>query len=143
MLTEIARAHQLCLKAMGLESGDGSCFGHALGRCRGACVGRESAALHGVRLELALASIRLKDWPFPGPVALRERDAAGSVELHVVDRWLHLGTARTDADLAAIVATVPRPAFDLDVYRILAKHLERAPRLDWVALPAAPARRRA
>jgi DNA polymerase-3 subunit epsilon len=142
-LTEIARAHQLCLKAMGLESGDGACFGHALGRCRGACVGRESAALHGVRLQLALASVRLKDWPFPGPIALRERDAAGAVELHVIDRWIHLGTARADEDPAAVVATVPRPPFDLDVYRILARHFERAPRFDWVALPAAPARRRA
>ena len=143
VLTEIARAHQLCLKAMGLESGDGSCVGHALGRCRGACVGRESAALHGVRVQLALASIRLKDWPFCGPVALRERDAAGAVDLHVVDRWIHLGTARTDEDLAAIVAAVPRPPFDLDVYRILAKHFARAPRLDWLALRTAPAQRRA
>lgn len=142
-LTEIARAHQLCLKAMGLESGDGSCFAHALDRCRGACIGRESAALHGVRLQLALASIQLKDWPFRGPVALRERDAAGAVELHVVDRWVYLGTARADPDLAAIAAAVPRPSFDVDVYRILAKHFARAPWLDAIALPAGPARRRA
>ena len=142
-LTEIARAHQLCLKAMGLEAGEGSCFGHALGRCRGACIGRESAALHGVRLQLALASIRLKEWPFPGPIALRERDPDGAVEWHVVDRWVHLGTARADEELAALVAAVPRPPFDVDVYRILARHLERSPRLDWIALPAGPARRRA
>ena len=142
-LTEIARAHQLCLKSMGLESGDGSCFGHALGRCRGACIGRESAALHGVRVKLALAAIRLKDWPYAGPIALRERDPSGAVELHVIDRWAHLGTARTDEDLAAIAEGVQRPAFDVDVYRILAKHFERASRLDWIALPAGPTRRRA
>ncbi len=142
-LTEIARAHQLCAKAMGLESGDGSCFAHALGRCRGACIGRESAALHGVRVQLALASIQLADWPYRGPIALRERDAAGVVELHVVDRWVHLGTARADEELAAIVAAAPRPPFDVDVYRILARHFARSARLDVIALPAGPARRRA
>jgi DNA polymerase III subunit epsilon len=45
-LTDIARAQQLCLKVLGLEQSDGSCFALPVGKCRGACVGKEPLALH-------------------------------------------------------------------------------------------------
>ena len=74
-LGDIARAQQLCLKVLGLEEGVGSCFAHQFGKCRGACIGKEPLILHDTRLQLALSSLKLKAWPFPGRVALRERDA--------------------------------------------------------------------
>ena len=87
-----AREAGLCLKVLGRERGEGSCFGLQVGRCRGACVGREPLALHDARVRLALAPLRLRPWPFPGPVGLRERGPSGETVLHVVDRWRHLGT---------------------------------------------------
>ncbi len=134
-LGEIARAQQLCLKVLGLEDSPGSCLAYQCGRCRGACAGKEPRALHDVRLMVALSSLKLKAWPFPGRVALRERDFRGSA-LHVVDHWSYLGTARTDEELAEIGAGRSEAAFDPDVYRILVRHLGRNPNLDWIDLRA-------
>jgi DNA polymerase-3 subunit epsilon len=130
-----AREAGLCLKAMGLERGAGSCFALQLARCRGACVGKEPRALHDARLRLALASLRLKPWPFPGPVGIRERGAMGEASvLHVVDHWRHLGTAATDAEVAELVERCAAAAFDPDGYRIIARCLERLNPRDLVML---------
>jgi DNA polymerase-3 subunit epsilon len=130
-----AREGALCLKTMGLEAGEGSCFALQLGRCRGACVGREPRALHDARLQVALASLRIRPWPFPGPIGIRERAPGGTGSvLHVVDRWRHLGTAGTDADVAALLEQGPSQLFDPDSYRIIARCLDRLPPRDVVVL---------
>ena len=130
-----AREAGLCLKLMGLERGDGSCFGFQLGRCRGACVGKEPRALHDARLRLALASLRLKAWPFPGPIGIREPGPAGvGSVLHVVNRWRHLGTATNDAEVAALVERAADSPFDPDAYRIIGRCIERLNPRDLVPL---------
>jgi DNA polymerase-3 subunit epsilon len=130
-----AREAGLCLKAMGLERGAGSCFAYQLGRCRGACVGAEPRVLHDTRLRIALASLRLKAWPFPGPVGIRERGPMGEGSvLHVVDQWRHLGTAANDAEVAALIERRADVAFDPDGYRIIARCLERLNARDLVML---------
>ncbi|MCU0976165.1 MAG: exonuclease domain-containing protein [Steroidobacteraceae bacterium] len=124
-LDEIVRAHQLCRKALGLEPGEGSCFGFQVGRCRGACAGREPAALHAARAQLAFAPHRLRPWPFRGRLAICERDWRGEQQLHVFDHWRYVGTARDEDSLAAL----DRPAggFDIDTYRILERLLRKPP----------------
>jgi DNA polymerase III subunit epsilon len=130
-----AREAGLCLKLMGLESGPGSCFALQLGRCRGACVGREPLALHDARLQLALASLRIRSWPFDGPVGIRERVADGNgTLLHVVDRWQHLGTARDESEVAELLRSRTGHGFDPDAYRIVARCLERVAPRDLVML---------
>jgi len=124
---EIARAHQLCARVLGLERGGGdaaaggSCFAYQLQRCRGACIGKEPAVLHDTRVRLALAALRLKPWPYRGRVLVAERDWRGEEDLHVLSDWRYLGTVRErdaaeglDADAAS---------FDPDVYRILKRFL--------------------
>lgn len=133
-LTDIARAQRLCLKVLGLEQGPGSCIGYPLGMCKGACIGAEPPALHALRSRMALSSLALKAWPFPGRVALCERSAQGAVEMHVLDHWTHLGTARSDEDLAALAAEPAVARFDPQVYRLLARHLANRPRLEWLDL---------
>jgi len=125
-----AREAGLCLKVMGLEQGGGSCFALQLGRCRGACVGKEPRALHDTRLRLALSSLRVRPWPFAGPVGIREPAASGNgTVLHVIDRWRHLGTARDDDEVAALLQGAKGGNFDPDGYRIVARCLQRvAPR---------------
>ena len=133
-LAEIARAHQLCLKQLGLEESAGSCFEHQMGRCKGVCVGREPVALHALRVRMALAALKLKSWPFPGRVALCERDAHGNSELHVIDRWAYVGTARCEEELEAL-RTLERPGcFDVHRYRLLARHFAQHPNLEWRTL---------
>ncbi len=115
----------LCLKTMGRERGEGSCFAYQLGKCRGACVGKESRALHDTRLQLALASLRVESWPFKGPIGIRESapDHEGTW-LHVLDRWHHLGTARDETELEALLHAPRNGAYDADGYRIIRRCLK-------------------
>jgi DNA polymerase-3 subunit epsilon len=140
-LSDVARAHALCLKVLGLEDGAGSCFAYQVGKCKGACLGKEPLILHNMRLQLALSSLKLKSWPFPGRVALRERDPRGGMaewmqgtDLHVVDHWAYLGTARTEEELAELGARKSSAAFDVDVYRILVRYFAKNPKVDWLDL---------
>ena len=54
------------------RSGPGRCVGLQVGRCNGACVGKEPAALHFARVKLGLMPQRLEPWPHEGPMMLRE-----------------------------------------------------------------------
>ena len=95
------------------------------------CAARESAAVHHLRLQLALAAQRLKAWPYPGRVGLREHDASsGRTDVHVFDQWCHLATVHDEADLEGVVQARAHNtplAFDLDTYRLLLKRLSGAP----------------
>jgi DNA polymerase-3 subunit epsilon len=124
-LRELADTHQLCLQALGLESGKGRCFAHQIGRCKGVCCGQERPELHHLRLKLALAQQKLMVWPHPGKVGLREHNTlSGRTDIHVFDQWCHLATVHDDTELeAALTSTSPTLAFDLDTYRLLIKHL--------------------
>ncbi len=123
-LRAIVAEHGLCPQVMGLEKGRGACFGYQIKKCRGACVGEEPLALHRARLEAALAGLRLRSWPFAGPVGLRERSDSGRCDLHVLDAWCHLGTARAEGDLEEILETSSPLPFDHDSYKILTRYLD-------------------
>jgi len=129
-LADIARAHGLCMKQLGFEEGAGSCFAYQVGKCKGVCVGSEQPLLHDVRLKMAMSSLKLKPWPFPGRVALEE----GRSECHVLEHWSYLGTARSEEELADLRARPVRAVFDVDVYRILMRHLKKNPNAVWHAL---------
>lgn len=127
-LRGIASAYQLCPKRLGLESGRGACSAVQRKGCRGACVGRESAAAHDLRLRAALSSLRLKPWPFAGPIAIREEDAArGREYFHIFDAWCHVGTESTHSGLFEAAESRSHRVFDAETYRILARYLARTP----------------
>ena len=129
-LRGVAHAQQLCRILLGLESGSGPCSAYAQGVCRGACAGRETPAQHMVRLASALARLRLAAWPFAGRIALREANAfSGVSEIHVLDQWRYLGSARTETELADLLEQRALPPFDIDHYRLLTRHLSRGSRL--------------
>ena len=118
-LRAIADAHGLCPALLKLEKAHPGkpCFSHQIKRCRGACIGLETIALHTERLKAALASLALVPWPFGGAIAFREGFC-----LHVVDGWAYLGMA-SGLDEARRLATTTR-LFDHDVYRLLVKRLD-------------------
>lgn len=130
-LAELAKDHRLCHALLGLEKVKPGkpCFAHQLQQCKGACVGKEPVSFHSARLMAALGRLRLAPWPFPGAAWLRE-----GKEVHLIDQWRHIGTARCEADLHALLDS-PLPDFDRDSYRILQKAVERMVPL--VSVPAA------
>ena len=125
-LRELAESHQLCLVQLGLEGRSGQnkpCFNWQLKRCKGVCVGKEAASFHRARLEAALASLRVKTWPYEGAVGLVEGQGERT-DIHLVDNWCYLGTARSEDELQSLLDHAPaRPAFDIDTYKILNRAL--------------------
>jgi len=129
-LRKIAEAYQLCQVVLGLEKPTQAgrpCFAHQLGKCKGACIGKEAPGLHSARLMTALAKLKLKAWPYSGPIGLVERDEfMGVEEIHLVDGWRYLGTAKCEADVHDLLAHPDQVQFDLDTYKLLKSHLAKA-----------------
>jgi DNA polymerase-3 subunit epsilon len=130
-LESLAREHKWCFKLLGLENGGGSCFGLQVGRCNGACTGREPAGLHFARVKLGLMPLRLKQWPYEGPMVLRE-GSGEKAQYHVIDGWQHLATFDGDDapehlnDFGRRARRKSTSPFDMDGYRILTRHLADA-----------------
>ena len=126
-LRGLADEHRLCLRTLGFEkAGKGACFRHQIRRCAGACAGRESARVHHARAAAALAALKTAAWPWRGPIGIVEEDREReSAEVHVVDNWCLLGTVNSESEVAGLLERPVRPRFDLDHYRILARHLAR------------------
>jgi DNA polymerase-3 subunit epsilon len=138
-LREIAGAHRLCPVLLGLETQvvrGSACPDHELNKCAGACCGKETLAAHNLRLLSALTRMKLRPWPFRGRIGIREHADFGNFnEMHVFDQWCWLGTAHDERELEEIAARRGTPAFDLDVYHILVRHLARkAGKMDVVTL---------
>lgn len=134
-LRSLAREQGLCLRMLGAERGRGPCFAHQIGRCGGACAGKESPEDHNSRLLAALEQQRIAAWPFAGPILLVEERKPGSKsakqelslqprrQFHLLHHWSYLGTyerrdrarqaAKRDCDLI----------FDRDTYRIAVRSL--------------------
>lgn len=125
-LRELATLYKLCPRRIGTEAwADGACLAHAARRCAGVCAGKESAAEHDQRLLKVLESLRLKRWPWAGPVAVHERHPdTGREAWYLLDRWCLLGSADDEATLQALRATAPAARFDVDIYRILQRWLD-------------------
>lgn len=121
-LRHLAEHHQLCLGILGLEKlGSGKpCFAYQLKRCRGACVGNESAQQHATRLLTAMQTLKLASWPYRGAIGIREQN-----DVHVIDHWCYLGTAHSAEQLQQLRAQ-GRPAFDRDTYLTLLKALQHS-----------------
>lgn len=136
-LRKLAEAHFLCPALLGLEPHREGvpCSAVKTRVCRGACTGKEAVSRHSARLMTALAKLRVRDWPFPGPVAAVERDEFGMIEdFHLLDRWRWLGCVKDEAALAEMLESSANIPFDPDVYRALLKYIE-SDRLRILPLP--------
>jgi DNA polymerase-3 subunit epsilon len=135
-LRAAADEHGLCLQTLGFDAKKkGSCLRHQIGRCSGVCAGRENIHVHHARVATALATLKSVAWPHRGALGVVEKDPSrDATEVHVLDRWCYLGTAKSDGEVAELLEE-RRPQFDYDHYRILARHLEK-PGVRVVPLPA-------
>jgi DNA polymerase-3 subunit epsilon len=126
LLEVIAGEEGLCWRQLGWEKRGGPCFARQVKKCRGACLGEETPEQHNLRLATALTGHRVHDWPWPGRVVIRERHPDGRLEeAHVFERWSHLGTARSEDELADLAQARAEIDFDPDIYRILQSFVAR------------------
>jgi DNA polymerase-3 subunit epsilon len=129
-IRRIAAAERLCHSLLGLgESRGDGCSGCAPSGSARACERGPGRLAHLTRAYSALRALRVPAWPYPGPIAIRERR-----DVHIFDQWQYLGTAQTSPDIDGVLET--RAAeFDVNVYRLLVKTLPRLPASRVVPLP--------
>jgi len=122
-LSDIAKEYELCEKLLGLEKTTAGCFSYRLKRCRGACMGKEKALFYNTRLLEAIGSIKIKPWPFNGPIMITERNnLADKVECFLIDKWCYVG--KSSSDSLDVVTDSKNPIqFDVDIYKILKRYL--------------------
>lgn len=122
-LKSLAEAYDLCPAVLGLEKTarpGQPCFARQLKQCKGACCGKEAIGAHSARLMTALSKLRIKPWPYKGPIGIVEKNEfLDREDIHLVDAWRYLGTARSEADLDLLLQSQERAPFDLDTYKLL------------------------
>ncbi|MET0681941.1 MAG: exonuclease domain-containing protein [Casimicrobiaceae bacterium] len=128
-LRRIAAAHELCHSLLGVAEGPDppcpACPVEAGTSDRGRGCAR---LIHLTRAFSALRELRLPAWPYQGPIGIRERS-----DLHIVDRWRYLGTARNEAEIHAALETRDVD-FDVKIFHLLVKALRVLPRTRIVCL---------
>ena len=123
-LRNLADAHQLCPKILGLESGKGRCFATQLKKCRGVCDGKEAKTIHHLRLLQALSALRLIAWPYHSKIGVREYcEVTGKTDIHIFDQWCHVSTVNHESDFDEAINSKSIFAFDHDTYKLLLKTL--------------------
>ena len=114
-LARLAARRGLCHAMLGL--GD-DCIACQHGGC-GSVLARKR---HLMRVHDTLRPLRVQAWPYRGAIGIRERG-----DLHVVDGWQFLGTARSESEAHELAAT-RRAGFDKRTYDILRRELPRLAR---------------
>lgn len=112
------KTYELCSKLLGFENCKGACFLYQLGKCRGACIGKESAVDYNRRVEIALDRTRIESWPFKTAIALSQ----GDNDYIVLDRWVVVGYVH-QIDSGDITYDPVERQFDIDTYRILRSYI--------------------
>jgi DNA polymerase-3 subunit epsilon len=126
LLTAI-QTFELCPKLCGLEKTKGACFSHQLGKCRGACIGKEPAEIYNQRLHAAYDGRGVDDWPHSGPILIIEQhETNGSQTGYVVNNWIIEGVVKAESDYEPTYEAYDQE-FDLDAYTILRSYLLRNP----------------
>ncbi len=119
-LVRLARRQRLCHGLLGLAANPtAECAACPDDRREGGCARSVGRQRQLVRVFNAMRPMRVAQWPHEGPVGIRERG-----DLHVVDHWQFLGTARREADVHALLECRPRD-FDRRIYRLLRRNLPR------------------
>lgn len=123
-LRELAQNHTLCPKLLGLEKAKGACFNYQIKKCKGACAGKEPIEIYNLRLEMAIAGLRYKNWPYKGKIAIKEVcPETDRQDFHIIDQWCYLGTVNSVTDLDEEKSSKQDHIFDLDIYKLLVKFL--------------------
>ncbi len=116
---KIAQDNKMCPRVLGLETGKGSCFWRQLEQCSGACDGLEPAWKYNAKFVEAVHKLKVKKWPYDGPVTMYE-EFQGKQAGWVVDRWCLVKHVSENEEGSQNQIDF-EPVFDWDTYKILKK----------------------
>ena len=129
VIKKLKDEHQLCAKQLGLEKGKGACFAYQLKRCKGICCGKENSVVYQMRLQQALAPIKIKGWPYDGAIGIQEYNEASDISrIHIISHWLYLGHVSDESELADFSYT-HSIQLDMDFYRICIAQMQKKHKL--------------
>ncbi len=121
-LARFATKYRLCHCLLGISPGaKAACLACPVDRGAPGCTSKSIRRKALVNLFVALRPMRVPQWPHRGPVGIRERS-----DLHVVDQWQFLGTARNENEVHELLET-RRREFDQRIYGLLNRALSRLP----------------
>ncbi len=123
-LIERAKENGLCMRVLGIERGKGPCFQRQLGRCNGACIGKEEATKHNARLIKILKLNRIITWPFSSAILLADRnsqpiDNQPRYQYNLIDQWVWHGCYSTRTKARSALGAKKEAFFDRDAYRLI------------------------
>ncbi len=118
-LLSIAKEYNLCPKILGIEKTKGNCFNYHLGLCLGACSGKELYLKYNLRFDEAFYKTKIKDWPFKGPIGIKEKSQ--KEEVFVIDKWCVLGSLKNNSE--SLQDLSQEYLFDTDTYNLLLKFI--------------------
>lgn len=116
-LLQLADEFTLCHKLLGLENGKGACFRSQIEKCKGACTQAEHPLKYNMRFAEAFTKFKIKQWPFAGPILIKEGKKA-----HLVNKWCYLGIYNEN-EKEDLIEKSKRFQFDWDTYKILLKFI--------------------
>lgn len=124
LLSGIAKEYLLCEKLLQLESTKAACFAYRLGLCHGACVKAESPLKYNMRFVEAFSAVKIKPWPFKGPIVIEEKnEQLGETQFFYIDKWCYLGSITIDTKGSVKKTLEDTIVFDTDLYKILRSYL--------------------
>ncbi len=116
-VNELTRIFELCPKLMGIEKTQAACFSYSLGKCKGACIGKESPETYNRRFEVALERSRVATWDYPSAIAIPINNEGEGV---VINNWIIQGFINNEGEM--IINDV-EPSFDVDEYKIIRRFI--------------------
>lgn len=118
-LIESRDDHSLCSKHLGLENTKGPCFYSQLGKCKGACTGKEPTEFYNLRFNQAFQESRIQSWNYNKPMLFK----TGLTKGIIVDQWMVKGKITQYSDSEPEIELL-EASFDLDNYKILRRFIK-------------------
>ncbi|RBW46538.1 DNA polymerase III subunit epsilon [Psychromonas sp. B3M02] len=127
-LRKLKDENQLCGIQLGLEKGKGPCFSYQLKKCKGICCGKETTIAYQIRMQQALAPIKIKGWPYQGTIGIKEYNEQSDIScIHIISHWLYLGKVNNESELVDFNFDVTAK-LDQDFYKICISQLQKSHR---------------
>jgi DNA polymerase-3 subunit epsilon len=128
-LLRLATGEHLCHALLGIAPAPAApctgCAAHDAAKC----VRKTDRLRHLAKAAMALRPWHIAQWPYAGPIVVRERS-----DLHVLDDWRYVGTAHGEHEIHQLMQTRAQ-YFDRDTFAFLAKTLRRLPHKRIFRLP--------